>query len=101
MIKSLGAQAPIEGLGITSVIIPNTVTSIGRSAFERNKLTNVEIPLSITRIGYHAFAGNPNIVITNNSSIENTVGVWINIVGYYCGTIVEGNIIRVNQDAPC
>ena len=101
VIKSLGAQAPIEGLGITSVIIPNTVTSIGRSAFERNKLTNVEIPLSITRIGDYAFAGNPNIVITNNSSIENTVGVWINIVGYYCGTIVEGNIIRVNQDAPC
>ena len=84
-----------------SLTIPNTVTSIGRSAFERNKLTNVEIPLSITRIGDYAFAGNPNIVITNNSSIENTVGVWINIVGYYCGTIVEGNIIRVNQDAPC
>ena len=115
--------APIEGLGITSVIIPNTVTSIGSyafkgnkltnvtipssvtliaaSAFEDNKLTNVEIPSSITEIGDYAFADNPNIVITNNSSIENTVGVWINIVGYYCGTIVEGNIIRVNQDVEC
>ena len=122
VIKSL-AFVPIEGLGITSVIIPNTVTSIGESAFERNnlinveipssvttikvgafannKLTNVEIPSSITGIGDYAFAGNPNIVITNNSSIENTVGVWRNIVGYYCGTIVEGNIIRVNQDAVC
>ena len=41
------------------------------------------------------------LVITNNSNIENMVDVWKNIVGYYCGTIVEGNIIRVNQYAVC
>ena len=46
------------GLGITSVIIPNTITSIGVNAFKGNKLTNVEIPSSITRIGDYAFADN-------------------------------------------
>ena len=128
------------GLGITSVIIPNIVTSIGRSAFEGNKLTNVEIPSSITAIGNYAFANNKltnvtipssvtliasyafadnkltnveipssiteigdyafannlNIVITNNSSIENTEGVWRNIVGASACTgdvAVEGNVI--------
>ena len=41
------------------------------------------------------------LVITNNSNIENTVGVWRNIVGYYCGAIIEGNIIRVNPNSFC
>ena len=97
VVKPLAALAPAEGLGITSVIIPNTVTSIGVSAFVGNKLTNVEIPLSITRIGYHAFAGNPNIVITNNSSIENTVEDWENIVGSVAEIIINDNVISVKS----
>ena len=89
------------GLGITSVVIPNSVTSIGEYAFFGNKLTNVEIPGSITKIGSNAFARNSNIVITNNSSIENTRDVWGNIVGDACRVKVEGNIIRVNEGGPC
>ena len=99
-ISRIGDYA-FAGNKLTNVEIPSSITVIGNDAFAGNKLTNVEIPSSITGIGDYAFAGNPNIVITNNSSIENTVGVWRNIVGYYCGTIVEGNIIRVNQDAEC
>ena len=95
VVKPLTNPAPIEGLGITSLVIPNTVTSIGRHTFEGNKLTNVEIPSSITEIGNYAFAYNPNIVITNNSSIENTVGVWKNIFGVsVCNVAVEGNVIN-------
>ena len=46
------------GLGITSVVIPNTVKSIGADAFFGNKLTEVTIPSSVTNIGNYAFAGN-------------------------------------------
>ena len=117
----------VKGLGITSVIIPNTVTSIGIRAFKGNKLTNVtipssvtliasyafadnkltnvEIPSSITEIGDYAFANNLNIVITNNSSIENTEGVWRNIVGASACTgdvAVEGNVITyIYNKKPC
>ncbi len=48
----------VDGLGITSVVIPNTVKSIGADAFFGNKLTEVTIPSSVTSIGYNAFAGN-------------------------------------------
>ena len=98
VIKSLAAHAPIEGLGITSVIIPNTVTSIGRHAFEGNNLINVEIPSSITAISNYAFANNPNIVITNNSSIENTVDVWENIVDVKSdAVIINNNVISIDS----
>ena len=54
----------VEGLGITSVIIPNTITSIGKYAFAFNKFTNVTIPSSVTLIGDSAFANNKITSIT-------------------------------------
>ena len=54
----------ISGLGITSVVIPNTVTSIYRNAFFGNELTNITIPSSITEIGINAFENNQITSIT-------------------------------------
>ena len=63
-----------KGIGITSVIIPNTITSIGVSAFKGNKLTNVEIPSSISRIGDSAFADNKLTNVTIPSSVTLIAG---------------------------
>ena len=48
----------VTGLGITSVVIPSTVKSIGESAFASNQLTEITIPSSVTSIGAGAFANN-------------------------------------------
>ena len=80
----------VSGLGITSVVIPSTVKSIGQSAFKNNKLTEVTIPSSVTSIGDWAFAGNQEITIINNSSIENSSDIWDNIVG---SCSINGNVI--------
>jgi hypothetical protein len=42
--------------GLNSIVIPNSVTSIGNYAFSnRSKLTSIEIPNSVTSIGERAF----------------------------------------------
>ena len=59
----------MEGLGITSVVIPSTVKSIGGSAFERNQLTEVTIPSSVTSIGNYAFINNQLTEVVIPSSV--------------------------------
>ena len=44
--------------GITSIVIPDSVTSIGSSAFSGcTSLAEIDIPDSVTEIGSHAFSG--------------------------------------------
>lgn len=67
-VTSIGEYAFESCTSITSVTIPNSVTSIGRSAFAGCSLTFVIIPNSVTTIGNGAFAGCSldSITIGNN-----------------------------------
>ncbi|MBP1562364.1 MAG: leucine-rich repeat domain-containing protein [Oscillospiraceae bacterium] len=54
-VTSIGEDAFVGCVGITSIIIPNGVTTIGKNALSCHELTSVTIPNSVTKIGERAF----------------------------------------------
>lgn len=57
-VTSIGSFA-FWGSGLTSVTIPDSITSIGDYAFSGSNLTSITIPDSVTRIGGNAFLYTP------------------------------------------
>ena len=71
LLKVSEPVGPFTNKNITSVVIPNSVTTIGDGAFRSNNLTSVVIPNGVTTIGKYAFRHNnltsvviPDSVIT-------------------------------------
>ena len=54
---------------LSSVVIPDTVTTIGMSTFAYNNMTSVVIPNSVTNVGVNAFRENELTSVTLSSNL--------------------------------
>ena len=92
-----------KGNNITSIVIPDTITTIESYAFEYNNLTNVIIPNSVTKISIFAFDNNQltNVILPDSlTTIEDSVfahNKLTNITIPDSVTTIENNAFYDNQ----
>ena len=99
-VTEIGEKAFFYCSDLTSVEIPNSVTSIGSEAFYRSGLTSIDIPNSVTSIGEEAFSRCPAL-----TSLE--IGNSVTSIGeeafYNCyrltSVIIPNSVISIGKSA--
>ena len=85
-VKIIGDYAFEYCYGLTDVVIPNSVTSMGRGVFYGSSVTSVTLSTSLTSIGENSFRN-------CNSLTEVTIPEGVQIIGYeafsYCSALTD------------
>ena len=87
---------------LTSITIPNSVTSIGNFAFDRCSLTSITIPNSIDTVGTNVFSNNKELVQVNfepNSSLTYISSGMFSNCSRLSSITLPNSITRIDYDA--
>ena len=95
------ASGALQGMLITSVTIPDSVTRIGGCAFcDCTSLVNITLPSSVTYIGFHAFSGCTKLA---NIIMPNSVAQIEHFAFYRCESLVTitipDSVVRIGAKA--
>ena len=93
----LGVSFSCQG-NLTSVIIPDSVTTIGEYAFRDNNLTSVIIPDSVTTIGNGAFQDNALTSVTIGNSVT-TIGEFAFYYNALTSVIIPDSVTTIGNYA--
>lgn len=83
---------------ITSITIPNTVTTIGDNAFEETGITSITIPNSVSSIGKDVFANTKIANVTFNANIK-TFGTWFEGITTLKSINIPSSVTAISSDA--
>lgn len=85
-ITTLGTSAGVFfQSGITSILLPDTLVSIGAQCFQSTPLSSVNIPVNLKTIGSSAFQSCTSLItVTINSNVLETIG---SLAFHGCGNI--------------
>ena len=99
-VTSVGESAFEFSMGLTSVTIPNSVTNIGNFAFELTSLANITIPGNVTSIGDEVFG---NCTSLTNATIADGVTRIGSLMFYNCTNLtsvtIPNSVTSIGDDA--
>ena len=96
-VVAIGNDA-FRNLGLTNIVIPNSITNIGISAFRENYLTSVTIPDSVTSIGNGAFENNQLTSVTIPNSVT-SIGDWAFRNNQLTSVTIPNSVTSIGNDA--